>query len=275
MAKSSKIFIKPRKNFSFSDIREIWDHKELMYFFTWRDIKVRYRQTALGALWAIFQPFMAMVIFSVFFGKFIGVPSDGVPYPIFVYIGLLFWQFFSGSLSDISNILVNNHSIITKIYFPRLILPYSSVITKLIDFMIAAVILILMMIYYGYMPHLLALFIIPLLIIITFMASMGAGLILASLNVKYRDVKYILPYFIQLLMFVTPVIYPASIAGSYKWILSINPMMGVIQNSRAALLGTGPIDWILILISLISTLILMILGIYIFKRTEHYLADII
>ncbi|MCX6754452.1 MAG: ABC transporter permease [Candidatus Nomurabacteria bacterium] len=267
--------IKPKKLFSLSDLKEVWEYRELLYFFTWRDLKVRYKQTAIGALWAIFQPFMTMVVFSVFFGGLLQIPSDGVPYPIFVYTGLLFWQFFSSALSDTSNVLITNQAIITKVYFPRLLLPLSSVATKFMDFAIAAVILVGMMIYYGYTPHITGLLIIPLLLLITFMASVGFGLILASINVKYRDVRYALPFFIQILMFVTPVIYPASIAGKYSWILALNPMMGVIQSARAALLGTTVLNWTLIGISLAATTILMIFGIYTFKKTERYFADII
>lgn len=267
--------IKPKKLFSLNDLREVWQYKELLYFFTWRDLKVRYKQTALGAAWAIFQPFMTMVVFTVFFGNLAKMPSDGVPYPIFVYTGLLFWQFFSSALSDTSMCLIANQSIITKVYFPRLILPISSVLTKLVDFGIAAVILIGMMLYYGYHPNVIGIALIPLLLIITFMAAVGAGLFLAAINVKYRDVRYILPFFIQMLMFLTPVIYPASIAGKYSWILAINPMTGVIQNARAALLGTALINWLLIGISFAATFILLALGIVIFKKVERYFADII
>jgi len=275
MSNSHTTVIKPKKIFSFSDLKEVWEYRELLYFFTWRDLKVRYKQTAIGALWAIFQPFITMVVFSVFFGGLLKIPSDGVPYPIFVYTGLLFWQFFSSALSETSDVLIANKAIITKVYFPRLILPLSSVATKLIDFAIASVILIGMMIYYGYLPHISGLFIIPLLLLITFMASVGLGLFLASINVKYRDVRYALPFFIQILMFVTPVIYPASIAGKYSWLLAFNPMMGVIQSARAALLGTTVLNWTLIGISLVATFILLLIGIYTFKKTERYFADII
>lgn len=275
MSNTHTTIIKPKKIFSFSSLSEIWEYRELLFFFTWRDLKVRYKQTAIGALWAIFQPFITMVVFSVFFGELLKIPSDGVPYPIFVYTGLLFWQFFSSALSDTSNVLITNQAIITKVYFPRLILPLSSVITKFIDFGIAAVILVGMMIFYGYTPHLSGLFIIPLLLIITFMISTGLGLVFASINVKYRDVRYVLPFFIQILMFVTPVIYPASIAGKYSWILALNPMMGVIQSARAALLGTTVLNWTLVSISLVATFILMLIGIYTFKKTERYFADII
>lgn len=267
--------IRPRKTFSLKDIKELWQYRELLYFFAWRDLKVRYKQTFIGVAWAIFQPFITMVVFSVFFGGLAKVPSDGVPYPIFVYVGLLFWQFFSTALSDTSGSFINNTFIITKVYFPRLILPVSGVLTKLVDFFIATLILVGLMFYYGYMPHFSGLFILPLLLLITFMASVGLGLFLASINVKYRDVKYALPFFIQIMLFVTPVIYPASIAGDYSFLLAFNPMTGVIQSARAAVLGATPINWLLVNISLISTALLMVFGIYIFKRTERYFADII
>lgn len=267
--------IKPRKIFHFRDLKEIWQYRELLYFFTWRDLKVRYKQTAIGASWAIFQPFITMVVFTVFFGQLAKMPSDGVPYPIFVYVGLLFWQFFSTALSETSSVLITNQAIITKVYFPRLILPISSVITKLVDFAIATVILVGLMFYYGYSPNIGGIFLVPLLLFISFMAAVGGGLILASINVKYRDVRYALPFFIQMLLFVTPVIYPASIAGAYSKFLAINPMMGVIQNARAALLGTAPINWLLIIISFFACLILLSAGIYIFKKVERYFADII
>jgi lipopolysaccharide transport system permease protein len=267
--------IRPKKLFSIKDVTELWKYKELMYFFVWRDLKVRYKQTFIGVTWAVFQPFFTMIVFSVFFGGLAKMPSDGIPYPIFVYVGLLFWQFFSSSLSDASDTLITNKAIITKVYFPRLILPISSVATKFIDFAIASIILVGLMIYYGYTPHILGLFILPLLLIITFMASIGLGLFLASINVKYRDVRYVLPFFIQTMLFVTPVIYPASIAGKYSYILALNPMMGVIQSARAALLGTAPINWLLILISFVMTFIIMFFGVYVFKKTERYFADII
>ncbi|MES2213778.1 MAG: ABC transporter permease [Patescibacteria group bacterium] len=267
--------IRPKKTFSMGDLREIWQYKELLYFFTWRDLKVRYKQTAIGVAWAIFQPFMTMIVFSVFFGRLLKVPSDGVPYPIFVYTGLLFWQFFSGALSDTSNVLLGNQSIITKVYFPRLILPLSAVITQLVDFLVATAMLVVLMFYYHYTPHLAGLFILPLLLLITFLAAVGGGLFLASINVKYRDVRYVLPYFIQILLYITPVIYPASVAGKYSWILAINPMTGVIKAARGAILGTEPVNWMLLFISFIAVSILMTIGVYFFKKTERYFADIV
>ena len=267
--------IKPKKTFSFADIKEIWKYKELLYFFSWRDLKVRYKQTAIGVIWAIFQPFITMVVFTVFFGKLAKMPSDGIPYPIFVYTGLLLWQFFSSALSETSNCLISNQSIITKVYFPRLILPISAVLTKLVDFAIASIILIILMAYYNYLPNLTGLLILPLLLFITFTASVGGGLFLASVNVKYRDVRYALPFFIQMMLFVTPVIYPTSIAGKYSWILALNPMTGVIKAARAAILGNAPINWTLLLISGVTCLIMLIIGVVYFKKTERYFADIV
>lgn len=267
--------IRPKKTLSLEDIRELWHYKELLYFLTWKDFKVRYKQTTIGAMWAIFQPFITMVVFSFFFGELLKVPSDGVPYPIFVYTGLLFWQFFSGALSETSGTLISNQAVITKIYFPRLILPLSSVATKLVDFAIAAVILGGMMMYYGYVPQPTSIIILPILLAIAFMAAVGGGLFLAAVNVKYRDVRYALPFFIQLLLFVTPVIYPASIAGTYSWLLALNPMMGVIQNARAVLLGATPINWTLIMISFVATATILVIGTIYFKKVERYFADIV
>ena len=274
MSQTKLTIIKPKKTLSLKDFGEIWDYKELMYFFVWRDFKVRYKQTIVGIGWAIFQPFMTMVVFSLFFGTFLKIPSDGIPYPIFVYTGLLFWQFFSTALSETSNTLVSNQAIITKVYFPRLVLPLSSVATKLVDFVVASAILAGMMVYYGYTHHLKGLLILPVLLAITFMASVGGGLFLAAINVKYRDVRYVLPYFIQILLFLTPVIYPASIAGKYSWLLAFNPMMGVIQTARATLLGATQINWILLADSFLACAVLLAIGVVYFKKTERYFADI-
>ncbi len=272
---TSVTVIRPKRLFHLSDLKELWNYRELLYFFSWRDLKVRYKQTAIGVLWSILQPLITMLVFSFFFGKLAGVPSDNVPYPIFVYTGLLFWQFFSDSLGDTSGALLNNQAIVTKVYFPRLILPVSTIVTRFVDFCISATILVGLMFYYGYTPRLENIAIVPLLLVLTFMAAMGLGLFLSAINVKYRDVRYALPFFIQLLLFVTPVIYPASIAGQYSKILALNPMMGVIQTARAALLGTTPINWTLVLTSFLTGLFLVIIGLYYFKRTERYFADVI
>jgi lipopolysaccharide transport system permease protein len=276
MARPTKKIIRPKKTFSIvDDIKEIWRYRDLLYFFTWRDVKVKYKQTAIGVFWAILQPFMAMVVFSVFFGRLIKVPSDGIPYPIFVYTGLLLWNFFSSSLSAVSNCLVGNQGILTKIYFPRLIIPISAILTNLIDFVIASVILVGLMFYYGYLPNLIGILILPLLVLISFMAALGFGLFLASINVKYRDVRYVLPYFIQMMMYVTPVIYPTSITGKYSKLLALNPMTGVVKAARAAILGNAPINWLLLGISAGACFITVIIGFYFFKKTERTFADIV
>jgi lipopolysaccharide transport system permease protein len=267
--------IRPKKTFSYQDLREVWHYRELLYFFTWRDLKVRYKQTAIGIMWAIIQPFLTMIVFSIFFGSLAKVPSDSVPYPIFVYVGLLLWQFFSDALSDTASVLTTNQAIITKVYFPRLVLPLSSVITKFVDFAVASLILILLMFYYRFVPHPASLIVIPIALFITFMASSGLGLFLAAVNVKYRDVRYVLPFFIQILMFLTPVIYPAGIAGKYSWILAINPMTGAIQGARAALLGTTPINWYLLGISVALSMVMLIVGTIYFKKVERYFADVV
>lgn len=267
--------IKPKKTLSLDDVREIWEYKGLLYFFVWRDLKVRYKQTIVGVGWAIFQPFINMVVFSVFFGKLIKVPSDGIPYPIFVYTGLLFWQFFSSALSETSNALISNAAIVTKVYFPRLLLPIAVTITKFVDTFVASLILIGLMFYYGFVPHAQAIIVIPIILLISFMAAVGGGLFLASINVKYRDVRYVLPFFIQMLLFITPVIYPASIAGKYSWILAVNPMTGVIKAARGSILGTEPVNWLLLGLSFIATMIIFVIGIIFFKKTERYFADIV
>lgn len=267
--------IKPKKTFSMDDLKEIWDYRELLYFFTWRDLKVRYKQTFIGVAWAIFQPFMTMVVFSLFFGKLVKVPSDGIPYPIFVYVGLLLWQFFSSALSETSSCLISNQSIITKVYFPRLILPLSSTATKLVDFFISSIILVGMMAYYGFSPRLSGLLILPLLLVLSFMAATSVGLFLAAINTKYRDVRYALPFFIQIMMFITPVIYPPSIAGKYSWVMAMNPMTGIIKAARAALLGNAPINWELLFYSGITCLVFSVIGLYYFKKVERYFADIV
>lgn len=270
-----EIIIKPVQSWYRIDLDEIWRYRELLYFFTWRDLKVRYKQTFVGILWAVFQPFMTMVVFSIFFGNLAKMPSDGVPYPIFVYTGLLLWQFFASSLSDVSNCLINNQAIITKIYFPRLILPFSYIFTNFIDFLIAAFVLVILMVYYGFLPRLGELWILPILFLITFLSAAGIGLSLASVNVRYRDVRYILPYFIQLMFFITPVIYPSSLLGSHNWILSFNPMTGVISAARAFLFGTAPVSWAFLLFSGLAGLFFFITGIFLFKKSESFLADVI
>jgi len=267
--------IRPKKPLSWGDFTELWAQKELLYFFTWRDLKIRYKQTVLGVLWALFQPFVTMVVFTIFFGTFGKIPSDNIPYPVFVFSGLLLWQLFSATLLQASNSLVSQESLLTKVYFPRLILPLSSLFSNLVDFAVASFILVCLMVYYGFVPSFFSILLVPLLVLITCIFAVGLGLFLASLNVKYRDVKYILPFFVQLLLFVTPVIYPPSILGSYSWILALNPMTGVIKAMRAVLLGGQPINWMLLLLSAGTAIAIFLIGLLYFKKSERRFADLI
>lgn len=276
MDKSSfYIVIKPRKGWMGINFKELWFFRELFYIFSWRDIKVRYKQTVLGITWAILQPFLMMIVFSIFFGNLMNVPSEGVPYPIFVFSGLLFWNYFSTSLTGAGNSLVANSGMIKKIFFPRLLLPLSSTITPLIDFCIALIIYAGIMIYYSFIPSLIGVLLIPLLILLTFLAASGLGSFLAAINVRYRDIKYVIPFFVQAGLFITPVIYPTTLVGEkFRWLLALNPMTGIIEAVRAGILGTQPIDFGLLAISAIISLILFFMGIYYFKKTERIFADV-
>lgn len=271
------IIIRPHKGWwPHIDFKELWRYRELAYFFAWRNIKIRYKQTAIGALWAIFQPLIAMIIFTVFFGRLTKMPSDNIPYPVFVYVGLILWLYFSFSLTHSSNSMVINAEMVKKIYFPRLIVPISSSLVGLIDFAVASIILIGLMFYYQYTPNPIGVVLVPLLLFITFLTSAGLGCFLAAVNVKYRDVRYVVPFFIQMLLFLTPVIYPVSILGDkYKWALAINPMSGVIEAARSAIFGVKPVDWHLLIISLIVSMALFIFGVFYFRKTERFFADII
>ncbi|MFA5127514.1 MAG: ABC transporter permease [Patescibacteria group bacterium] len=271
-----EIIIRPKNKWWQLNWREIWFFRDLFYFLSWRDIKVKYKQTIIGALWAVFQPFTTMVVFTIFFGKFAKMPSDGVPYPIFVYAGLVFWTLFSSSLSHVSNTFMENERIITKVYFPRIILPASSIITNVVDCLIASLILFGMMIYYHFDISILGLTIFPVLITMTVFSTLGIGLFFSALNVKYRDVRFVLPFFIQILLFVTPVIYPVSIVSEkYRWILGLNPMSGVIETARVVILGVGQVNWQLLSMSVASMAVYCILGYLYFKKVERYFADVI
>jgi len=269
-----KIIIKPKTVFSFN-LKEIWQYRELFWTFAWRDIKVRYKQTIIGMLWAILQPFIAMIVFSVFFGRIAGISSGNIPYPIFVYTGLVFWTYFSSSLSASSDSMIGNQAIIQKIYFPRIILPISVTLVHLVDFFFAFLVLIGLMIYYHFLPTLSGILLILPSILITFLSFSGLGLFLSSLNVKYRDVRYALPYFIQILIFVTPVIYPPIVLGKYQWLWYLNPMAGVIETMRASLLGIGTINWQLLGSAAIISILSFVFGLIYFNKTERFFADII
>ena len=270
------ISIKPHKGWLRIDFKELWEYRELAYFFTWREIKVRYKQTIIGALWAVFQPVMATIIFTIFFGKFAKMPSEGIPYPLFVYTGLIFWNYFSFGLTHASESMIGNANIIQKIYFPRLIIPISSSLVGLIDFAVSGVLLVVLMFYYNYMPGFSNFLMVPVLLVLTFFASVGLGSFLGAINVKYRDVRYAVPFFIQMLIFLTPVIYPVSIIDpKYKWLLGLNPMSGIIEAARFFILGTNRLDLEVFFISCITSLCFFVFGIIYFRKTERFFADII
>lgn len=266
--------IKPTSKLQFLNLREIWPYRELLFSFVKRDIQVRYRQTVIGGLWAIIQPFSTMVIFSFFFGHLAGISGGGVPYPIFSYSGLLLWTYFTGSLTSASSSMVTSAGLITKVYFPRIIIPISATITGLLDYVVASLILIALMFYYQIMPTAMIL-LVPLTVFLAWMLAMGIGFWLSALHVKYRDVGYILPFFIQLLLFMTPVIYPSSIAPNFKFLLSLNPMTGIIDAHRAMILGGLPINWGALGISTILVFVILLTGSAYFKSVEKYFADII
>ncbi|ODS31154.1 MAG: ABC-transporter involved in LPS biosynthesis Wzm [Candidatus Scalindua rubra] len=267
--------IKPTKGWVSLRLRDIWEYRELLYFLTWRDIKVRYKQTALGALWAIIQPFFTMVVFSLFFGRLAKIPSDGVPYPLFAYAALVPWTFFANGLSQSSNSLVGSANLITKVYFPRLIIPVSSVISGLIDFAIAFTVFIGMAIYYGIYPTM-SVILLPFLLLLGLITALGAGLWLSALNVKFRDVRYIIPFLTQFWLFATPIAYPSSLLSEpWRTIYGINPMVGVVEGFRWALLGTETAPGAMIFVSSLAAMGLLISGVFYFKRVEKYFADII
>ncbi|GMR05295.1 MAG: ABC transporter permease [Thermodesulfobacteriota bacterium] len=270
-----EVVIEPGKGWMPVNLRELWKFRELLYFLAWRDVKVRYKQTALGVLWALIQPLLTMVIFSVLFGRLVRMPSDGAPYPIFVFIGLLPWNYFSSVLGQSTNSLVAGSSLVSKIYFPRLIIPASSAIAALLDLAIGFAVLGAMMIYYGVSISAGTL-LLPVLVLLTLMNAIGFGLWFSALNVKYRDIQYVIPFLIQIWMFVTPVIYPRSLFGErWGWLLLLNPMGGVIEAFRPAVLGHMPIPWAALLISSAIGLAVFVGGVFYFKRVERHFADII
>ncbi len=271
----TRIVIKPKGKLQLIDITEILRYRELFYIFSWRDIKVRYKQTFFGIAWALFQPLINMVIFTVFFGNLAKIPSGNLPYPLFVLIGLIFWTFFSGALMQASNSLITNENLLKKVYFPKLILPISSVITSLVDFIITLVLLFIALIFFHTSFSIELILILLAGIIITFFSALGLGLLFSSINVKYRDVRYVLPFLIQILMFLSPVIYPVStIKSSLKYVLALNPMTGVIESVRAVISQT-PIPYDILLLSGLSAICLLVLGLFYFQSTERFFADIV
>jgi lipopolysaccharide transport system permease protein len=267
--------IRPSKGFLRLDLKDVWAYRELLYFLVWRDIKVRYKQTALGAAWAILQPLLTMLVFSVFFGRLAKVPSDGVPYPVFAYTALLPWQLFAFALTESSNSLVGSQNLITKVYFPRLVIPLSSVLAGLVDFAIAFIVLLGLMLYYGITPSP-AIVWLPPFLLLAVATALSVGLWLSALNVKYRDVRYTIPFLTQFWMFATPVAYPSSlIPQPWRAWFGLNPMAGVVEGFRWALLGKSGSPGGLLWVSIAAVMLLLTGGLFYFRRTESTFADIV
>src|SRR5215813_8472922 len=269
------VVIQPRRHLLALDLKAIWEYRELLYFLVWRDLKVHYRQTVIGAGWVILQPLMTMVIFTIIFSRFAQIPSDGLPYPVFVYSALLPWNVFASSLNRGTSSVVSNAQLVSKIYFPRLILPFSGVLSPLVDFAVAFVILVGMMIWYRTLPSwgILAL---PLFLLLALLTALAVGLWLSALNVRYRDVGHAIPFLTQVWMFATPVAYPISVVPEkWLWLYSLNPMAGVIEGFRWALLGQQSPDFTVIAISSLMVVALLLPGIAYFKYTERTFADLV
>ena len=257
------------------DWRELWEYKELFYFFTWRDIKIKYKQTALGFLWAILQPLLMMLIFTFFFGRALNVPSQGLPYPVFVFSGLLLWNTFSSGLTNSANSMVNNAQIIKKIYFPRLIIPVSSILVALFDFLMTFILFVPLLLFYQQPVAWVAALCWPIALMVCLVATLGPGCLLAALNVKYRDFRYVIPFLVQILFFLTPVIYPVSLITHpvLQYLLVMSPMYAGVELFRYPLSG-AELNLTFIAISLSSGILLLVIGLMYFKRTEYFFADL-
>ena len=266
------IVIDPTSSRPLVEVRELWHYRDLLYFLTWRDISVRYKQTVLGFLWAILQPFLTMVVFAIFLGRLAGMPSDGVPYPVFSYLGLLPWTYFSGAVTRAGTSVVGNAHLLTRVYFPRVLVPLSATLSALVDFAIASLVLGGLMAWYGIVPARTVVLLLP-LAALTALAATGIGMWLAALNVRYRDVQYAIPFLMQLWMFATPVVYPTSLVpAGWQPLFALNPMTGIIDAYRAAVLGTA-LDWPSLGISALSAAVLAALGAWQFHRMEQSFAD--
>lgn len=255
-------------------IADLWRHRELLYFLIWKDIKVKYKQTALGVAWVVLQPLAGMLLFTLLFGRVAQLPSDGLPYPLFYYSALLSWTYFSATVVGASNSVVNNTSLITKVYFPRILLPAAAVIGALIDLAIASIIFFALMIYYQ-MPMTAGLLLLPAVLLLLILFTLGVGQFLAALNVNYRDIKHALPFVVQLWMFASPVVYPVSmVPEKFHWLVNLNPISGIIEATRALIVGK-PLDWGALGLAGIGTLAILLLGFWYFERTERRFADVI
>jgi len=268
-----ELVIRPARGWAPLNLRDLWRYRELIFFLTWRDISVRYKQTILGAAWAIIQPFFTMLVFSVFFGRLGNIPSDGLPYPIFTFCALLPWQLFAYSLSESGNSLVANQNLITKVYFPRVVIPLSATLAGLLDFVIAFVVLLGMMVFYGIHPTA-AVWTLPLFVLLALVTALGAGLWLSALNVEYRDVRYTIPFLTQFWLFLTPIAYPSSIVPeAWRTLYGVNPMVGVVEGFRWALLGSGNAPGPMVFVSTLAALALFVSGLFYFRRMEKTFAD--
>jgi lipopolysaccharide transport system permease protein len=274
-SKTPLITIEPSRGWISPKLDELWEYRELLYFLAWRDIKVRYKQTLLGAAWAVIQPFSTMVVFSIFFGRLAGIPSDGVPYPIFSYAALVPWTFFAHGLNQCSNSLVSSGQLIKKVYFPRLIVPIATILAGMVDFIIAFVVLVGMMLYYGFVPTVNTLWL-PAFLLLALVTSLGVGLWLSTLNVQYRDVRYAVPFLTQFWLFATPIAYPSTLLSEpWRTLYAINPMVGVIEGFRWALLDTRNEPGPIILVSALVAVAILIGGAFYFRRMEKTFADVI
>lgn len=268
-------YIRPAQGWVSLKLDELWEYRELLYFLCWRDIKVRYKQTALGAAWAIIQPFFTMVVFSLFFGRLAQIPSDGIPYPLFAYAALVPWSFFAHSLSSSSNSLVDSANLLRKVYFPRLAIPLATVLSGVIDFAIAFVVLLGMMLLYGRTPTANSLWL-PLLLLLALTTALGVGLWLSALNVQYRDVRYTIPFLTQFWLFATPIAYPSSLLSEpWRTLYGINPMVGVVEGFRWALLGTATAPGPIIVVSALAAVGMLVSGAYYFRQMEKHFADVV
>ena len=269
------LVIQPPRGWIPIDFRELWNYRELIYFFVWRDIKVRYKQTALGAAWAIIQPFVTMIVFSIFFGKLAKMPSDGIPYPIFTYCALLPWNYFSGAVTRASNSTVQGANLIRKIYFPRLATPLSATVSGLVDFAIAFSVLIAMMFYYKFTPKVTLLWL-PGFMLMAVATALGVGLWLSAMNVKYRDIGHVIPFMTRLWFFITPVVYPTSLLkGFWRFVYNLNPMVSVVEGFRWAMLGKGQQPGWMLGMSAAIVLFILVSGAFYFRRMEQTFADVI
>jgi lipopolysaccharide transport system permease protein len=267
--------IEPSKGWVALRLRELWAYRELLYFLTWRDIKVRYKQTAIGAAWAIIQPFCTMVVFSIFFGRLAKMPSDGVPYPVFAYAALVPWTFFANGLSASSDSVVSNANLIKKVYFPRLAVPISGVISGVVDFVLAFGVLLAMMLYFGIVPTWKVVWL-PLFALLAVVVALGVGLWLSAMNAQYRDVRYAVPFLTQFWLFATPVAYPSSLLSEpWRTVYALNPMVGVVEGFRWALLGTATTPGSMMLVSAAASLLILVTGAFYFRRMEKTFADVV